>query len=449
MFKKIFIANRGEIALRIIRACKELGIKTCIGYSVEDKDSIPVMLADEAICVGPAQSMQSYLNLFSLAQAIHNSGADAVHPGYGFLSENPTFVKICNDLDVVFIGPDEETIARLADKSKVKQILKENGIPTIPGSDGAVKNIYELKSVANNIGYPILLKASWGGGGRGMRVVRNENELFNEFNAAQSEAKSSFGREDIYVEKFIEHPRHIEAQVIGDKFGNIVHVGERDCTLQRRHQKVLEESPSPYLDDQKRAEFLETAVKAASILKYWNAGTLEFLFDEDKNFYFIEINTRIQVEHPVSETVYDVDLIKEQIMVAYGYELSFKQEDLKPKCCAIECRINAEDSEKFIPSPGKIKFLFMPQGSHTRVDSHIYCGYNVSPYYDSMIAKLIVSGKTREEARLRMLNKLSEFKIEGIKTNIPFFKKILNSQDFINNTYDTNFIDRVFLNHPK
>jgi len=449
MFKKIFIANRGEIALRIIRACKELGIKTCIGYSVEDKESIPVMLADEAICVGPAQSMQSYLNLFSLAQAIHNSGADAVHPGYGFLSENPTFVKICNDLDVVFIGPDEETIAHLADKSKVKQILKENGIPTIPGSDGAVKNIDELKSVANNIGYPILLKASWGGGGRGMRVVRNENELFNEFNAAQSEAKSSFGREDIYVEKFIEHPRHIEVQVIGDKFGNIVHVGERDCTLQRRHQKVLEESPSPYLDEQKRAEFLETAVKAASILKYWNAGTLEFLFDEDKNFYFIEINTRIQVEHPVSETVYDVDLIKEQIMVAYGYELSFKQEELKPKCCAIECRINAEDSEKFIPSPGKIKFLFMPQGSHTRVDSHIYCGYNVSPYYDSMIAKLIVSGKTREETRLRMLNKLSEFKIEGIKTNIPFFKKILNSQDFINNTYDTNFIDRVFLNHPK
>ncbi len=445
MFKKILIANRSEIALRVIRAAKELGIKTVAIYSTEDKNSMPVELADEAICVGPPLAKDSYLNLFNVAQAIVNSGCDAVHPGYGFLSENPTFVNICEDLGVTFIGPDAKTMENLADKAKVKAILKQFDIPTVPGSDGSIEDVDTLKKTAKEIGYPVLLKASWGGGGKGMRIVRNDDELVREFNAAKMEAKVSFGKDDIYLEKFIEHPRHIEVQVLGDNYGNVVHIGERDCTLQRRHQKLLEETPSGVLSEEKRKRLHETAVLAAKALGYRNAGTLEFLFDGE-DFYFIEINTRIQVEHPVSEMAYGVDLIKEQIAIASNEPLSIKQEDITLKFHTMECRINAEDPERFYPSPGRINKLFMPGGAGVRVDSAIYGGMTVSPTYDSLIAKLIVRGKDREEARIRMLRCLDEFVIDGIKTSIPFFKKILTSEEFITNTYDTNFIDKTFLN---
>ncbi len=444
MFKKILIANRAEIALRIIRAARELGIETVAIYSTEDRESMHVKLADEAICIGPPPARDSYLNLFNVAQAIANSGCDAVHPGYGFLSENPTFARICSELGVTFIGPDAATMENLADKSKVKDMLKKFDVPTVPGSEGSVEDEEELKRIARKIGYPILLKAAWGGGGKGMRIVRDESRLLEEFRAARTEAKISFGREEIYLEKFIEHPRHIEVQVIGDNYGNIVHIGERDCTLQRRHQKLLEETPSPVLPEEKRRQLHETAVVAARALGYRNAGTLEFLYDGE-NFYFIEINTRIQVEHPVSEMAYGVDLIKEQIAVAAGETLSFKQDEIKRKFHTIECRINAEDPERFYPSPGRITKLFLPGGPGVRVDTAIYGGVVISPNYDSMIAKLIVRGDSREEARKRMLRCLDEFVIEGVKTSIPFFKKILTSDEFINNTYDTNYIDKRFL----
>ena len=445
MFRKILIANRSEIALRVIRAAKELGISTVAIYSTEDKNSMHVELADEAICVGPALAAESYLNLSNVAQAIANSGCDAVHPGYGFLSENPTFVNICKDLGVTFIGPDDKTMSNLADKAKVKSILNKFDIPTVPGSDGSIEDIDTLKKTAADIGYPVLLKASWGGGGKGMRIVRNEEDLVREFNAAKMEAKVSFGKDDIYLEKFIEHPRHIEVQVLGDLYGNVVHIGERDCTLQRRHQKLLEESPSGVLSEEKRRKLHETAVLATKALGYQNAGTLEFLFDGE-NFYFIEINTRIQVEHPVSEMAYGVDLIKEQIAIASKAQLSLKQEDIKLKFHTMECRINAEDPDRFYPSPGMINKLFIPGGPGVRVDSAVYCGMNVSPSYDSLIAKLIVKGSDREEARLRMLRCLNEFVIEGVKTSIPFFQRILTTKDFVSNTYDTNFIDKKFLN---
>ncbi len=445
MFKKILIANRSEIALRIIRAAKELGIKTVSVYSTEDRDSMPVALADESICIGPALAKDSYLNLFNVAQAIESSGCDAVHPGYGFLSENPTFANICAELGVTFIGPDADTMERLADKAKVKSVLKKFDIPTIPGSDGSIEDENTLKKVAAEIGYPVLLKASWGGGGKGMRIVRNENDLLREFKTAKMEAKVSFGRDDIYLEKFIEHPRHIEVQILSDNYGDTVHIGERDCSLQRRHQKLLEESPSGVLNEEQRNKLHETAVLAAKALGYHNAGTLEFLFDGE-NFYFIEINTRIQVEHPVSEMAYGVDLIKEQIAIASGEPLHLKQSDITLKFHTMECRINAEDPEHFYPSPGVIKKLFIPGGPGVRVDTAIYGGMNVSPSYDSLIAKLIVRGADREEARLRMLRCLDEFVVEGIKTSIPFFRKILNSEEFISNSYDTNFIDKKFLN---
>jgi len=445
MFKKILIANRSEIALRIIRAAKELGIRTVAIYSTEDKESMPVQLADEAICIGPAAAKDSYLNLFNVAQAIEASGCDAVHPGYGFLSENPTFANICSELGVTFIGPDAKTMEHLADKAKVKSILKQFDIPTIPGSDGSIEDEETLKKTASAVGYPILLKAAWGGGGKGMRIVRNEEDLIREFKAAKLEAKISFGRDEIYLEKFIEHPRHIEVQVLGDNYGDIIHIGERDCTLQRRHQKLLEETPSGVLNSEKRELLHETAVMAAKALGYRNAGTLEFLFDGE-NFYFIEINTRIQVEHPVSEMAYGVDLIKEQIAIAAKEPLNLKQSDISLKFHTIECRINAEDPEHFYPSPGKLEKLFIPGGPGVRVDTAIYGGMNISPSYDSLIAKLIVRGSDRDEARLRMLRCLDEFIVEGIKTSIPFFRKILTSNEFISNSYDTNFIDKNFLN---
>ncbi len=445
MFKKILIANRSEIALRIIRAAKELGIETVVIYSTEDKETMPVKLANEAICIGPPAAKDSYLNLFNVAQAIEASKCDAVHPGYGFLSENPTFANICSELGVTFIGPDAQTMENLADKAKVKSILKQFDIPTIPGSDGSIEDEDTLKRVAREVGYPVLLKASWGGGGKGMRIVRDEEDLIREFKAAKMEAKVSFGRDEIYLEKFIEHPRHIEVQILGDNYGEIIHIGERDCTLQRRHQKLLEESPSGVLSQEKRKQLHESAVAAAKALGYHNAGTLEFLFDGE-NFYFIEINTRIQVEHPVSEMSYGVDLIKEQIAIASGEPLRLKQSDISLKFHTMECRINAEDPEHFYPSPGKIEKLFTPGGPGVRVDSAIYGGMFVSPSYDSLIAKLIVRGNDRDEARLRMLRCLDEFVVEGIKTSIPFFRKILTSEEFVSNTYDTNFIDKKFLN---
>ena len=444
MFKRVLIANRGEIAVRVIRACRELGIETVAVYSTEDRDSVHVKLADQSICIGPPEAKKSYLHLFNLAQAIFNSKCDAVHPGYGFLSENPNFVRVCDDLGVKFIGPDAETMEKLADKSHVKAILEEHGIPTVPGSRGSVDSEESLIKVVDRIGYPVLLKAAWGGGGKGMRVVREESELIDAYRAAKLEAKAAFGRDDIYVEKFIEHPRHIEVQIIADEFGNVVHIGERDCTLQRRHQKLLEESPSPVLKEFTRKRLHETAVRAAKVLNYKNAGTLEFLFDGE-DFYFIEINTRIQVEHPVSEMCYGVDLIKEQIRVSDGKELSFTQSALSPKFHVMECRINAEDPVRFYPSPGVVKDLYLPGGPGVRVDTAIRCNSKVSPYYDSMIAKLIVRGNSREEARIRMLRSLDEFMVDGIKTSIPFFKEILVSGEFINNDYDTNFIDKKFL----
>ncbi len=443
MFKKILIANRSEIALRIIRAAKELGIKTVLVYSKEDRDSIPVMLADETICIGEAVAKESYLNLLHVAQAIVNSNCDAVHPGYGFLSENPAFANICKDLNVAFIGPDAETMERLSDKSSVKHILKEAGIPTIPGSDGSIDDEEDLKIAAKNVGYPILLKASWGGGGKGMRIVRDENNLIEQYRFAKLEAKASFGRDEIYLEKFIEHPRHIEVQIIADQYGNVVHVGERDCSIQRRHQKLLEESPSPVLNEEQREKLHAVAVEATKILEYQNVGTLEFLFDGNE-FYFIEINTRIQVEHPVSEMAYGIDLLKEQIAVASGEHLSMNQEKLKQKFHTMECRINAENSKNFMPSPGKITKLFIPGGPGTRVDTAIYCGMNVSPSYDSLIAKLIVRGNNRQETINRMLRDLDEFVVEGIYTSAEFFKRLLRSDEFISNSYDTNFIDNGF-----
>ncbi len=444
MFKKILIANRGEIAVRVIRAAKELGIETVAVYSTEDRESVHVKLADEAICIGPQEAKKSYLHLFNMAQAIVNSKCDAVHPGYGFLSENPNFVRICDDLGVKFIGPDADTMERLADKAKVKAILEENGIPTVPGSRGSVDSEEALVKVAKDIGYPVLLKAAWGGGGKGMRVVRDESELIDSFKAAKLEAKASFGRDEIYVEKFIEHPRHIEVQILADEHGNVIHIGERDCTLQRRHQKLLEESPSPVLKEETRRNLHKTAVEAARVLGYKNAGTLEFLFDGN-DFYFIEINTRIQVEHPVSEMCYGIDLIKEQIRVSAGQELGLIQSGIVPKFHVIECRINAEDPERFYPYPGTIKGLYLPGGPGVRVDTAMACGSKISPYYDSMVAKLIVRGSGREEARRRMLRCLDEFLVEGIKTTVPFFKKLLSTERFINSNYDTNFIDKELL----
>ena len=443
MFKKILIANRSEIALRIIRAAKELGIKTVLVYSKEDRDSIPVMLADETICIGEAIAKESYLNLPNVAQAIVNSNCDAVHPGYGFLSENPAFADICKDLNVAFIGPDTQTMERLSDKSSVKYILSKAGIPTIPGSEGSIDNEEDLKTVAKNVGYPILLKASWGGGGKGMRIVRNEDTLIDQYRSAKLEAKASFGKDEIYLEKFIEHPRHIEVQVIADKYGNVVHVGERDCSIQRRHQKLLEESPSPVLNEEQREKLHAVAVEATKILGYQNVGTLEFLFDGNE-FYFIEINTRIQVEHPVSEMAYGIDLLKEQIAVASGEHLSINQEKLTQKFHTMECRINAENSKNFMPSPGRITKLFIPGGPGTRVDTAVYCGMNVSPSYDSLIAKLIVRGNDRGETINRMKRGLDEFVVEGIYTSVDFFKRLLRSNEFISNSYDTNFIDNGF-----
>lgn len=440
LFKKILIANRGEIAVRIIRACRELGIKTVAVYSEADKDALHVKLADEAVCIGPANIAQSYLNITAILSAADITDAEAIHPGYGFLSENAQFAEACINSGIVFIGPTPENIRIGGDKAKARQILKRKGIPVVPGSDGPVNSEEACMKVIKKIGLPVIFKASQGGGGRGMRIVTDEKDIEQAFFMAQREALAAFGNGEIYIEKYFPKVRHIEVQILADKHGNIVHLGERDCTIQRRHQKLLEEAPSPVLNEKLRKKIGEYAVKAAKALKYRNAGTFEFIVDEELNPYFIEINTRIQVEHPVTEEITDIDIIKEQVRLAKGYPLSLKQSQIKFRGHAIECRINAEDPEKFMPSAGTVEFLHLPGGPGIRVDSYLYQGCKVPPYYDSLVAKIIARGTNRQEAINRMRRALQETVIKGIQTNIPLFLKILEHPDFIKGKFFTDFI---------
>ncbi|CUU06791.1 acetyl-CoA carboxylase, biotin carboxylase subunit [Candidatus Thermokryptus mobilis] len=446
MLKKILIANRGEIALRIIRTCKELGIKTVAVYSEADKYSLHVRFADEAVCIGPGPSKDSYLNIPRIIAAAEITNAEAIHPGYGFLAENAMFAEICESSGIKFIGPTPDAIEAMGDKALAKETMKKAGVPVIPGSDGIVETFEQAREIANEIGYPVMLKAAAGGGGKGMRLVRNDDELENAWQTARAEAEAAFGNPAVYVEKFIERPRHIEIQILADEYGNVIHLGERDCSIQRRHQKLIEESPSPIVTPELREAMGQAAVKGAKSVKYRNAGTIEFLVDKDGNFYFMEMNTRIQVEHPVTEMVYGIDIVREQIRIASGEKLGIKQKQIKPNGHAIECRINAEDPfNGFRPSPGKITALHFPGGYGVRVDSHIYQEYVVPPYYDSMIAKLIVHARNRDEAIARMLRALDEFIIEGVHTTIPFHIKILNSPQFRSGVdYDTKYIDTSF-----
>lgn len=449
LFKKILVANRGEIAVRIIRACKELGIKTVAIYSEADRDSLHVKLADEAICIGPSNPSQSYLNITAILSAADITDSEAIHPGYGFLAENAQFAEACINSGIVFIGPTPENIKIGGDKAKARQILKRRGIPVVPGSDGPVSSEEECLKVIKKIGLPVIFKASAGGGGRGMRIVKEEREIEQAFLMAQREALASFGNGELYIEKYFPKIRHIEIQILADRQGNIVHLGERDCTIQRRHQKLLEEAPSPVLTEKVRKKIGEYAVKAAKALKYRNAGTFEFIVDEGLNPYFIEINTRIQVEHPITEEITDIDIIKEQIKLSKGYPLSFRQSQIKLKGHAIECRINAEDPDKFTPSPGIIEFLHLPGGPGIRVDTFLYQGCKVSPYYDSLIAKIIAKGANRQEAIERMRRALEETSIRGIKTNIPFFQRVLTHPDFIKGKFFTDFAEVIKNNNDK
>jgi acetyl-CoA carboxylase biotin carboxylase subunit len=446
LFKKILIANRGEIALRIIRTCKELGIKTVAVYSEADRYSLHVRFADKAVCIGPGPSKESYLNIPRIIAAAEITNAEAIHPGYGFLAENAMFAEICESSGIKFIGPTPDAIEAMGDKALAKETMRKAGVPVIPGSDGVVETLEQAREIANEIGYPIMLKAAAGGGGKGMRMVKNDEELENAWQTARAEAEAAFGNPAVYIEKFIEKPRHIEIQILADEHGNVIHLGERDCSIQRRHQKLIEESPSPIVTPELREAMGQAAVKGAKSVKYRNAGTIEFLVDKDGNFYFMEMNTRIQVEHPVTEMVYGIDIVREQIRIASGEKLGIKQKQIKPNGHAIECRINAEDPfNGFRPSPGKITALHFPGGFGVRVDSHIYQEYVVPPYYDSMIAKLIVHAKNRDEAIARMLRALDEFVIEGIHSTIPFHIKILNSPQFRSGVdYDTKYIDTSF-----
>ena len=446
MLKKILIANRGEIAVRIIRACREMGIRTVAIYSEADKEALHTKLADEAICIGPAPSNKSYLNIKAILEAICLTGSDSVHPGFGFLSENVTFAKMCEEIGIKFIGPNYKLIELLGNKSKAKETMKKVGVPVVPGSEGIINSKKEAVELAEKIKYPVILKASAGGGGRGIRVAYSKAELEKEYDIVRQEAKVSFNDDSIYIEKFIENPRHIEIQVLADEKGNCIHLGERDCSIQRRNQKVLEETPSQILNEETRKEMGEIAVKAVKKIGYSNAGTIEFLVDKNKDFYFMEMNTRVQVEHPVTEMVAGVDIIKEQIKIASGENLSYKQEEIEIKGHSMEVRINAENPEKnFMPAPGMITGLHLPGGNGIRVDTAIYDGYNVPPTYDSMLAKLIVYGKNREESIFKMRSALSEIVIEGITTNIDFLLKILNNKDFQDNNYDTSFIAKNFI----
>lgn len=440
MIKKLLIANRGEIALRIIRAAKELGIKTVAVYSEADRASLHVRFADEAVCVGPAQGKLSYLNIPSLIAAADVTNADAIHPGYGFLAENATFAEICHDCNLTFVGPSPDSIVRMGNKSIAKDTMRAAGVPVVPGSDGIVETIEDARRVAEEVGYPLMIKAVAGGGGKGMRYVETRDELDRAYATARGEAEASFGNGDIYIEKFIEEPRHIEIQVFADSFGNIVHLNERECSIQRRHQKLIEEAPSPIMTPELRAAMGAASVKGASSVNYVGAGTIEYLVDKHRNFYFMEMNTRIQVEHPVTEQSATVDLIKEQLLVASGEKLTLTQRD--PLFHSIECRINAEDPyHDFRPSPGKIESLNFPGGPGVRVDSHIYQGYTIPPYYDSMVAKLITFAPSRTEAIAKMRRALDEFIIEGIHTTIPFHRKMMDNPDFIAGTFDTKYLD--------
>jgi acetyl-CoA carboxylase biotin carboxylase subunit len=441
LFKKILIANRGEIALRIIRTCKELGIKTVAAYSEADSDSLHVTFADEAVCIGPPFSRDSYLKIPSIISAAQVTGADAIHPGYGFLAENAGFSEICIESGIKFIGPSPQMINAMGDKSYAKETMKKNGVPVVPGSDGVIESIEEGKSIATEMGYPVIIKASSGGGGKGMRIVWEEKDFEKAFQTAQAEAEAGFANPDVYIEKFIENPRHVEIQIMGDSHGNVYHYGERDCSIQRRHQKLIEESPSPAIDNEIRTKMGDSAVLGGQAVNYEGAGTIEFLLDKNKNFYFMEMNTRIQVEHPVTEMVYDVDLIRQQILVAAGEKIETKRG--KPMGHVFEFRINAEDPEyDFRPSPGKITSLHFPGGFGVRVDSHIYQGYSIPPYYDSLIAKLIVWGKNRDHAILRGKRALEEFAVEGISTTIPFHLQVLDDDRFKSSDYDTSFLDK-------
>lgn len=444
MFEKILIANRGEIALRVIQACKELGINTVAVYSQADKDSLHVRLADEAICIGAPPSINSYLHIPSIVSAAEISDVEAIHPGYGFLAENVHFAEICESCNIKFIGPTPENIRVMGDKAMARQIAKRTGAPIVPGSEGPVENKEEALKIAKKIGYPILVKAVAGGGGRGIRVAHNDISLANAFFMAQSEAEASFDNPKLYIEKYIEQPRHIEVQILADNKGHVVQLGERDCTIQRRHQKLIEESPSPALDNKLRKEIGHIAVKIAKEIDYVNAGTVEFLLDRSGNFYFIEMNTRIQVEHPVTEIVTGIDLIKEQLKIASGLSLGYEQKDIEVRGWAIECRINAEDPDNgFSPSPGKINRYHTPGGPGIRVDSHIYAGGFVSPYYDSMLAKLIAHGNDRNEAISRMNRALTEYVIEGVKTTIPFHKMVISDPHFQSGNYSTDFVEQL------
>jgi acetyl-CoA carboxylase biotin carboxylase subunit len=440
VFKKILIANRGEIALRIIRTAHEMGIKTVAVYSTADKESLHVRFADEAVCIGPPTSRDSYLNIPNIISAAEITNADAIHPGYGFLSENARFSKICSDHGIKFIGATPDQIDKMGDKSMAKDTMKKAGVPTIPGSDGLLDNIVEAKKIAKKIKYPVILKATAGGGGRGMRIVWKEEDLENAWDSARQEAGAAFGNDGMYMEKYIEEPRHIEIQVIGDQFGRVVHLSERDCSIQRRHQKLMEETPSPFMTQELRDEMGDAAIKAAKAVNYEGCGTVEFLVDKHRNFYFMEMNTRIQVEHPITEEVIDYDLIREQIKVAAGVPISGK--NYYPSMHAIECRINAEDiKNNFRPSPGTITTFHAPGGHGVRLDTHAYAGYTIPPNYDSMIAKLITVAQTREEAIAKMRRALHEFVIDGIKTTIPFHKKLMEHPDFLSGDYTTKFLE--------
>ncbi len=444
MFSRILIANRGEIALRIIRACRELGVKTVAVYSKADAKSLHTRLADEAICIGNPSPADSYLNIPAIISAAEITDVEAIHPGYGFLAEDAHFAEICESCRIKFIGPSPESMKLMSNKMAAKDTMQKAGIPVIPGSMDIVKNKEDALIESKRIGYPVIIKASAGGGGKGMRVCHNDISLVNAFLTAQSEAEAAFGNSEVYMEKYIASPRHIEFQIIADEKGNIVHLGERDCTIQRRHQKLIEEAPSFSLTDQMRQKMGEAAVKGAKMANYQGAGTVEFLVDGD-DFYFMEMNTRIQVEHPVTEMVTGIDLIKEQIKVAAGEKLSFKQEDVKIRGCAIECRINAEDPEyDFRPCPGEIKAINIPGGPGIRVDTHVYAGYSIPPFYDSMIAKLIAYGPNRKQAIITMKRALDEFLIEPIKTTVDFHKKILNNSDFQKGDFSTHFIEKFF-----
>ncbi|WP_125154175.1 acetyl-CoA carboxylase biotin carboxylase subunit [Clostridium rectalis] len=443
MFKKILVANRGEIAVRIIRACREMGIETVAIYSTIDKDALHVQMADESVCVGPSAPRDSYLNIKNILSATVLTGAEAIHPGFGFLSENSKFAQMCEECNITFIGPSSNVIDKMGNKSNARAMMIEAGVPVIPGSEETLQDDENTINMARKIGYPIMIKASAGGGGRGIRIVKNEDEILDAYHTAKIEAKASFGDDTMYMEKYLENPRHVEFQILSDNYGNVVYLGERDCSIQRRNQKVLEEAPCPIMTDELRKSMGEAAIRAAEYIKYRNAGTIEFLLDKHNNFYFMEMNTRIQVEHPVTEFITGIDLIKEQIKIAAGDKLTLTQDNIKINGHSIECRINAEDPSKgFMPCPGTVSELFIPGGLGVRVDSLLYDGYTIPPTYDSMIAKLIVHGKNREEAINKMNRALGEFLIEGVKTNIDYHFTIINNEEFIKGIYDTGFIGR-------